>query len=69
MLRFDPALQPEIAERPGYETMYLRGREYKGYGYIHPEGFHKNEDFDYLLSTCLAYNPQARASARAKGRP
>ena len=66
MLRFDPKLQEEIAEKNGYQTMLMKGKEYKGYGYIHPEGFRKKEDFDYFLHKCLEYNKLAKSSKKVK---
>ena len=30
MLRFGPTLQEEIAEKNGYQTMLMKGKEYKG---------------------------------------
>ena len=56
MLRFDSNLQEELSERNGYETMLMKGKEYKGYCYINPEGFKDRKDFEYLLNLCLDYN-------------
>ncbi len=56
MLRFDPKLQEELSERNGYETMFMKGKEYKGYCYINPEGFSDKNDFEYLIKICLNYN-------------
>ncbi len=36
MLRFDPSRQEELYEKNGYETMLIKGKEYKGYCYINP---------------------------------
>ncbi len=66
MLRFDPKLQEEIAEKSGYQTMLMKGKEYKGYCYIHPEGLRRKEDFDYFLTSCLEYNKQAKTSKKVK---
>ena len=66
MLRFDPKLQEELAERNGYETMLMKGKEYKGYCYIHPEGYKKKEDFDYYVNICLEYNRVAKSSTKLK---
>jgi hypothetical protein len=56
MLRFDPKLQEELSERNGYETMLMKGKEYKGYCYINPEGFKDRKDFEYFINICLEYN-------------
>ena len=38
MCRFDPKLQNEISEKKGYEPMIMKGKEYKGYCYVNPDG-------------------------------
>ncbi len=63
MLRFDPKLQEELAERNGYETMRMKGKDYKGYCYINPEGFQDRKDFEYFINLCLDYN---RVSNKSK---
>lgn len=62
MLRFDPSRQEELSENRGYETMWMKGKEYKGYCYIHPVGFSDRKDFEFLLNVCLEYNKVAKAS-------
>lgn len=56
MLRFNPSIQIELSERVGYETMLMKGKTYKGYCYFNSEGFQRNNDFNYLMEICLAYN-------------
>ncbi|NJN33611.1 MAG: TfoX/Sxy family protein [Saprospiraceae bacterium] len=64
MLRFDPKLQGELSERTGYETMLMKGKEYKGYCYINPEGFKDRKDFEYYLNLCLDYNKVSNESKK-----
>ncbi len=64
MLRFDPALQEELSERHGYEKMLMKGKEYKGYCYINPEGFVNRKDFEYYLNLCLDYNKVSKMSKK-----
>jgi TfoX N-terminal domain len=66
MLRFDPKLQGEMAEKTGYETMLMKGKEYKGYCYINPDGFRAKKDFDYFVNLCLAYNKISKVSKKSK---
>ena len=66
MLRFDPKLQDELAEKYGYETMLMKGKVYKGYCYINPEGFEKRIDFEYYIDICLEYNKIAKSSKKSK---
>lgn len=64
MLRFDPKLQEELAEKNGYETMLMKGKEYKGYCYINPDGFKTRGDFEYFINLCLEYNKISKASKK-----
>src|ERR1700730_14707613 len=50
MCRFDPALQEEVAEKPGCRPMIMKGREYKGYVYVSEPGFRSKKDFDYWIN-------------------
>jgi hypothetical protein len=64
MLRFDPKLQEELSERNGYETMWMKGKVYKGYCYMHPEGFRDKAEFEYLINLCLDYNKVSKKSKK-----
>jgi hypothetical protein len=66
MLRFDPSRQEELSERNGYETMLMKGKEYKGYSYINPDGFKDRKDFEFFLNLCLDYNKIAKSSKKRK---
>jgi hypothetical protein len=69
MLRFDPKRQEELSERNGYETMLMKGKEYKGYCYITPEGFKRRIDFEFYVNLCLDYNKvSAQSKKKAKNR-
>lgn len=64
MLRFDPNLQEDLYEWRGYETMLMKGKEYKGYCYINPEGYRIKKDFDHLINLCLDYNKISNSSKK-----
>jgi hypothetical protein len=66
MCRFDPALQEEVAEKTGYQPMIMKGRDYKGYCYIRPEGFKSKKDFEYWVGLCVSFNEKAKASKKRK---
>lgn len=66
MLRFDPNVQEELSERRGYETMLMKGRTYKGYCYITPEGYRNQKDFEYFINLCLGYNTISKNVKRRK---
>jgi TfoX N-terminal domain len=62
MCRFDPKLQEEVSEKPGYETMLMKGKTYKGYCYVNPDGIKAQKDFAYFVDLCLDYNKIAKKS-------
>ena len=64
MCRFDPALHEEVVERNGYRPMIMKGKEYKGYGYVNPTGFKARRDFEYWVNLCLDYNERANSSKK-----
>jgi TfoX N-terminal domain len=66
MLRFDPSRQEELSEKNGYETMLMKGKEYKGYCYVNPHGFKDKKDFEFFLNLCLDYNKVAKSSKKRK---
>ncbi len=61
---FDPALYETIAEKNGFRTMIMKGREYKGYGYVREEGIKLKRDFDYWIGLALDFNNKAKASKK-----
>jgi hypothetical protein len=66
MLRFDPSRQEELSGKNGYETMLMKGKEYKGYCYINPHGFKDRKDFEFYLNLCMDYNKVAKSSKKRK---
>jgi TfoX/Sxy family transcriptional regulator of competence genes len=64
MCRFDPILQKEISSRKGYQKLTMRGKEYKGYCYVGPEGIKTEKDFEYWIKLCLSFNSRARSSKK-----
>lgn len=66
MCRFDPELQEEVAAREGYRPMQMRGREYRGFCYVDPEGFRSRSALAYWIGICLDFNPRAKATRKRK---
>jgi hypothetical protein len=66
MCRFAPALQEIVAEKKGFRTMIMKGREYKGFGYISQEGIKSKKDFDYWIN--YAWNLTAKQKRPGKKR-
>jgi TfoX/Sxy family transcriptional regulator of competence genes len=66
MVRFDPELQETIAEKNGFITMTMKGRLYKGYGYVSQDAIKSKKDFDFWINLCLDFNSKAKASKKKK---
>lgn len=64
MCRFDPDLHHDVEQRRGVEPVVMKGREYKGYVYVTPEGFKSKKDFDFWIALCLEFNKRAKASKK-----
>lgn len=60
MCRFDPQLEEEAATKKGFQTMIMKGKIYKGYCYISPEGIKQKKDFEYWINLCLSFNEKAK---------
>lgn len=66
MCRFDPGLQEDVANKTGFQSMIMRGKELEGYCYIHPIGFKSERDFEYWINLCLDFNEKAKSSKKNK---
>ncbi len=44
----------------------MKGREYKGFGYVTPDAIKSKKDFDFWINLCLEFNSKAKASKKAK---
>lgn len=66
MCRYDPALHDELAEKPGFRDMVMKGKMLPGYCYVAPEGYRAGKDFKFWVDICLEFNPRAKASKKKK---
>jgi TfoX/Sxy family transcriptional regulator of competence genes len=66
MCRFDPVLQDELSDKIGFQTMVMKGREYKGYCYVSPDGIKTKKSFEFWLNLCLDFNKRAKSSKKQK---
>ena len=66
MCRFDPVLQDELSNKPGFREMIMKDSVYKGYCYISPEGIKTKKNFEFWINLCLAFNKRAKASKKQK---
>ena len=66
MCRIDPAIHDEVTQKKGCRSVFMKGREYKGYVYIDETGIKNEEDFDYWVGLALAFNSEAKASRKKR---
>ncbi len=66
MCRFDPVLQDRMAERQGFVSMIMKGREYRGFCFVDPSGYEKKKDLEGWIDLCLDYNERAKSSKKKK---
>ncbi|MGB0887721.1 MAG: hypothetical protein ACPGSL_06340 [Vicingaceae bacterium] len=59
-------LQEDLSVKDGYETILMKGKEYKGYCYINPDGYKDRKDFEYFVKLCLEFNKIAKSSKKQK---
>ena len=55
---------PESLNAEGVLPMDFTGRTMKGYIFIKPEAYDRQEDLEFWIQKCLDFNPLARASKK-----
>jgi TfoX/Sxy family transcriptional regulator of competence genes len=66
MCRYDPQMEVEVAERPGFQPMIMKGKQLRGYCYVGEDGYKSKANFEYWLKLCLEFNERAKASKKKK---
>jgi TfoX/Sxy family transcriptional regulator of competence genes len=66
MCRVDPALHETLIEQNGCRTLVMKGRDYRGYIYIHESSLKSNEQLNYWIDLALDYNKIAKATKKKK---
>ena len=66
MCRFDPEMQKQISNKPGFLPIVMKGKELSGYCYVNPSGFKSNKELMTWINLCLDHNPKARSSKKKK---
>lgn len=66
MCRYDPILDAQLAEQPGYQPMIMKGKVLAGYCYVSAEVLHTSKALAYWIRLCLEYNPRAKVSRKKK---
>ncbi|RNI33862.1 TfoX family protein [Hanamia caeni] len=66
MCRFDPGRENEVADKPGYEPLIMKGRQLTGYCYVNSAGYSSQKDLEFWVDLCLMFNDKAKASKKKK---
>lgn len=64
MARVGPDAYHDALKHSGCEKMLFTGREMKGFVIVSSEGYDTDDQLDYWISLCLAYNPIAKSSKK-----
>jgi TfoX/Sxy family transcriptional regulator of competence genes len=66
MARVGPDHYEEALSREGAKEMNFTGRAMKGYVFVEAEGVDMQENLEYYVERCLAFNPLAKSSKKKK---
>jgi TfoX/Sxy family transcriptional regulator of competence genes len=66
MCRIDPAVHEKAIAKKGVRTMVMKGREYKGYVYVHADVLKTGKDLDRWIQLALDFNKRAKSSKKKK---
>ena len=64
MARVGEEQYQELIDREGAKPMDFTKRPMKGYLFVEPEGFDFEEDLEFWIDKCLAFNPEAKSSKK-----
>jgi TfoX/Sxy family transcriptional regulator of competence genes len=64
MCRIDPEVHDKAIAKEGCRTMVMKGREYRGYIYVHADVLKTRKDLDRWLQLALDFNGRAKASKK-----
>lgn len=62
MCRIDPDLHEEAIKKEGCETVFMRGRKYKGWVYVNEKSLQTETAFDYWINLALDFNKKVQGS-------
>ncbi len=66
MVRVNPDDVETLLKRPATEQMMQANRTMVGYLMVEGAGYDMDEDLEFWVEQCLAWNPHAKASKRRK---
>ena len=66
MVRIGEEIAQKVSSREGCLPMDFTGRPMKGYIFVEPSGYDLDEDLNFWIDLCIAFNPLAKASKKSK---
>jgi len=66
LCRVDPEERDNLLSKTGTDIIKQGGREMKGYVHIQPSGYETDQELEFWISKCLAFNPKAKSSKKKK---
>jgi TfoX/Sxy family transcriptional regulator of competence genes len=66
MCRIDPMLHEDAVQKDGVRPMVMKGRELKGYIYVHEDVMKSKREFDGWINMALDFNKRAKTSTKKK---
>jgi len=64
LCRIDPDKKEELLKETDAEIIRQNGREMKGYLHVQASGYESDEQLEFWILECLAFNPKAKASKK-----
>ncbi len=62
MVRVGKSVYDDLLKKKGCREMDFTGKPMKGFLFIYPEGFDKEEDLDFWVKKALEFNKEAKKS-------
>ena len=66
MCRIDPEQHEYALQKNGVRPVVMRGRELKGWVYVHENAMRSKKDFESWIDMVLDFNQRAKASSKKK---
>jgi TfoX/Sxy family transcriptional regulator of competence genes len=64
MCRIDPALHEAVVGKNGCRTVVMKGKDYKGYVYVHESVLKSQDQLNYWIGLALDFNKRAKVSKK-----
>lgn len=64
MVRISEEIAQKVSSREGCLPIDFTGCPMKGYIFVEPSGYDLDEDLNFWVDLCVAFNPMAKASKK-----